>query len=145
MADEKAAEEAPKKSKKMLIIIIAAVLLLGGGGAGAFFALHKSGPTKKPAPVPGKVVAIDPITLNLADGHYLKLGLALQATADAAEAPDGSQAEDIAISQFSNMSVAELSSNAQREKEKKELTEKVIKAYPENEIMAVYFTTFVMQ
>lgn len=143
MAEEKVAEEAPKKSKKMLIIIVAAVVLLGGGGAGAYFMLK--GPSKKPAPVPGKVVAMDAITLNLADGHFLKLGLALQATAAAAVTPDGSHADDIAISQFSNMAVAELSSNAQREKEKKELKEKIVKAYGEDEIMDVYFTTFVMQ
>jgi flagellar FliL protein len=143
--DEKAAEEAaPKKSKKMLIIIVAAVVLLGGGGAGAYF-MFFSGPTKKPAPVPGKVVAMEAVTLNLADGHFLKLKLALQATAAATEAPDGSQAVDIAISQFSNMPVAELSSSAAREKQKKILKEKVEKAYPEDEIMDVYFTEFVMQ
>ena len=141
--DEKAAEEAPKKSKKLLIIIIAAVVLAGGGGGAAFFMMK--GPSKKPAPVPGKVVPMDAVTLNLADGHFLKLKLALQATAAAAATPDGSHAVDIAISQFSNMSVADLSSNAAREKQKKILTAKVIKAYPADEIMDVYFTEFVMQ
>src|SRR5436305_14895847 len=121
--DEKAAEEAPKKSKKkLLIIIVAAVLLVGGGGGGAAFFMMK-GPSKKPAPVPGKVVPMDAVTLNLADGHFLKLKLALQATAAAAETPDGSHAVDIAISQFSNMSVADLASNAAREKQKKILTQ----------------------
>jgi flagellar protein FliL len=141
--DEKAAEEAPKKSKKKLIIIIAAAVVLLGGGAGGFLAMS-GGSAKKPEPKPGKVVPMDAVTLNLADGHFLKLKLALQATADAAEAPDGSKAVDIAISQFSNLPVSELSSNAAREKAKKDLTEKVEKAY-DGEIMAVYFTEFVMQ
>jgi len=143
--DETATEEPKKKSKKLLIIIIAAVVvLLGGGGAGAYFMLGSSGPEKKPAPLPGKVISMDAITINLAEGHFLKLGLALQATADAAEAPDGSHALDLAITEFSNKSVAELSSDKGREKIKEELTKKVEKAY-EEEVMAVYFTEFVMQ
>jgi flagellar FliL protein len=146
MADEKTAEEPKKKSKLMLIIIIAVVVLLGGGGAGAYFMLSGSSKKEeaKPAPEPGKVISMDAITINLADGHFLKLGLAIQATAEAAEAPDGSHALDIAIEMFSNKSVAELSAEKGRDKLKKELTEKVEKAY-EEEVMAVYFTEFVMQ
>jgi flagellar FliL protein len=141
---DKTGDEAPaKKSKKKLIIIVLAAVVLLGGGAGAYFAFF-SGPKTKPEPVAGKVVVMEAITVNLADGHFLKLKLALQATADAAEAPDGSHAADIAISLFSNMAVAELSSNEAREKTKKKLAEKVEKAY-EGEIMDVYFTEFVMQ
>jgi flagellar FliL protein len=139
------AEEAPKKkSKMMLIIIIAVVVLLGGGGAGAYFMLGSSGEEKKVEPLPGKVISMDAITINLADGHFLKLGLALQATAEVHEAPDGSHALDLAITEFSNKSVSELSSDKGREKIKEELTKKVEKAY-EEEVMAVYFTEFVMQ
>jgi flagellar FliL protein len=142
--DAEAPAEAPeKKSKKKLLIIVAAVVVLLGGGGGAYFAFF-SGPTKVPAPVPGKVVIMDAITLNLTEGHFLKLKLALQATVDVAELPDGSKAADIAISQFSNLSVAELSSNTAREKAKEALIKKVEKAY-EGEIMDVYFTEFVMQ
>ena len=146
MADkEKPAEEAaPKKSKKMLIIIIAAVVLLGGGGAGAYFAFFSGGTEEKVEPLPGKVVTMDAITINLADGHFLKLGLALQATLEAAETPDGAKALDLAISEFSNRHVAELSSGEAREKIKEELAKKVEKAY-EEEVIAIYFTEFVMQ
>jgi flagellar FliL protein len=89
-------------------------------------------------------VALDPITLNLADGHFLKLKLSLQATLDAAEAPDGSKALDIAISEFSNRPLAELASNAARDKAKVELRKKINEAY-EGHVMDVYFTEFVMQ
>ena len=141
----KPAEAAPakKSKKKLLIIIAAAVLLLGGGGAGAYFAFL-SGPSKPKPPEPGKVVPLDAITVNLSEGHFLKLKLALQATATVAEAPDGSKALDIAIDQFSNRTVAELSSNAARDQAKKQLRDKVNKAY-EGDVMDVYFTEFVMQ
>src|SRR5947208_11442496 len=115
MSSKEGAAEAPKKkSKKLLIIIGAAVLLLGGGGAGAYFAFLGK-PSKPALPEPGKVVPLDAVTMNLAEGHFLKLKISLQATAKAAELPDGSKALDIAIDQFSNRSVAELSSNEARD------------------------------
>ena len=144
MSDKaEAGKAAPKKSKKMLVIVVAAVVLLGGGGAGAYFAFF-SGPSKPNPPVAGKVVPLDAITMNLAEGHFLKLKISLQATADAKEEPDGSKALDIAIDQLSNRTVAELSSNAARDQAKAELRKKVSEAY-EGEVMDVYFTEFVMQ
>jgi len=91
---------------------------------------------------------LDAITINLADGHYLKLKLTLQATADVAEAPDGSKALDAAISLYSNRPMAELLTNEARDKSKAELKAAIIKAYTVDkveEIMDVYFTTFVIQ
>jgi flagellar FliL protein len=139
-AEAEAAPVEKKKSKKKLIIIVVVVLLLAGGGYYKFG--MKSGPP--PPPVPGAVVALEPITLNLAGGHFLKLGLALQATAKTKEPPDGSKALDIAIAEFSNKSIAQLSTNKARDAVKADLREKVIKAY-EDEVMDVYFTEFVMQ
>jgi flagellar FliL protein len=135
--------EAPKKGKTKLIIIVLAVLLLGGGAAG-YFLFGKKDTAEAATPEPGPVVSLEAITINLADGHFLKVSIALQATADAHEEPNGSKALDLLISQFSNKSVAELSSNDAREEQKKELVEKVKKAY-EEEVYDVYFTEFVMQ
>ena len=136
--------EAPKKSKKLLIIILA-VLLLGGSGAGGYFFFVAGKKTEEEVkPEPGLVVALEAITINLEDGHFLKVSIALQATIEAHEEPDGSKALDLLISQFSNKSVAELSSNEAREEHKKELVEKVKKAY-HDEVYDIYFTEFVMQ
>jgi flagellar FliL protein len=145
MAKDKSAEGGePKKGKgKLIIIIVVVVLLLGGGGAGGYL-YFAGGEEEAPAPEPGLVVALEPITINLADGHFLKVSIALQASADAHEEPNGSKALDLLISQFSNKSVAELSSNDAREEQKKALVEKVKKAY-EEEVYDVYFTEFVMQ
>jgi flagellar FliL protein len=135
--------EAPKKSrKKLIVIVLAAVLLLGGGGA--YFMLGTGKSAAKPAPKPGVVVPMESVTVNLAEGHYLKMKLALQATADVAESPDGSKAMDLAIIQYTDMHLAELSSAQARAKVKAELLEKVKEAY-EGEIMDIYFLEFVMQ
>lgn len=143
--EKPAGEEKPKRSRKKLIIIIAAaVIALGGGGIGGYLMFAPASAEAKPKPVPGTVVPLDAVTINLADGHYLKLKLSLQTTDKVTETLDGSHAQDIAIDLFSNRSVAELSSNEERKRAKKELTEKVEEAY-EDEVMAVYFTLFVIQ
>ena len=54
-----------------------------------------------PKPKPGAVVKLEPITINLAAGHFLKLGLSLQASADAGEDVSGAKALDTAIGLFS--------------------------------------------
>ena len=81
-----AAEEAPAKGGKKKLIIILLVVLLAAGGAAYFFLFSGSG---KPAPPePGLVLKLDPVAVNLAGGGYLKVGVALQLTADVAEAEE---------------------------------------------------------
>jgi len=145
MSKDTAGDAAPKKKskKKLLIIVAAAVLVLGG--AGAYFMLGSGGkPAAKPKPKPGKVIPLDAITVNLAGGHYLKIHLALQATADAGEEVDGSQALDLTVAQFSNLNMADLASGEGRTKAKEKLLTAVEKAY-EDKVMDIYFTEFVMQ
>ncbi|HET6483538.1 MAG TPA: flagellar basal body-associated FliL family protein [Actinoplanes sp.] len=142
------AADAPKKSKKKLMIIVAAaVVLLGGGGGGAFFMLK--GDSAEAAPVKGTVVALaEAMTINLADGHYLKLGFSLQQTADAAEDVDTSEARELAIDEYTGKTIAELSSEKSRGEIKSDLTAKVVKAYTEDGVamvMDVYYTSFVTQ
>jgi flagellar FliL protein len=131
-----------KKSKKKLLIIVLAVLLLGGGGG--YYFLAPKGPQTKPKPVPGAVLKLDPINLNLQSGHFLKVGIALQTTADAPKDIEGSKATDIAITTLSNRTIAELSSGSAREKVKKDLVAAISKAY-DGKVMDIYFTDFVMQ
>ncbi|WP_433604048.1 flagellar basal body-associated FliL family protein [Dactylosporangium sp. CA-139114] len=148
--DEKATEETPGKGgkKKLIMIVAIALVALIGGGVGGYMMFAPKKATAEPAPTPGVVSVLDAITINLADGHYLKLKMTLQATTDAAEAPDGSKALDIAISLYSGRKMDELMSNAERDRTKKELVEKVVKAYTvdkKKEVMDIYFTTFVIQ
>ncbi|MGQ0632750.1 MAG: flagellar basal body-associated FliL family protein [Sporichthyaceae bacterium] len=141
----------PPKTKKQKIIMLI-VLLAVGYGAYTFLA-------PKPAPVagepvPGLVVKLDPLTLNLDGGHYLKLSMALQFTEAAsagggghgggAAEPDGSQALDLAIAQLSGRKIAELNTAESRELAKEKLLQAVAEAY-HHDVMDIYFTEFVMQ
>lgn len=147
---ETPAEAPKKKSKKLLIIIIAAVVVLGGGGAGAFFMLKSDKATAAPAPVKGIVTPLDDaLTINLADGHYLKLNFSIQQTADSGkEAVDTSEAKQIAIDIYTGKTVAELSTEKGRDAAKEEMVHEMVKAYTVEkvqEVMDVYYTAFVTQ
>ena len=82
--------------------------------------------------------------VHLADGHYLKLGLGLQAVADVAHAPDGAKALDAAISLYSGREMSELADPVRRDELKAELKHKVEEKY-HHDVVDVYFTEYVMQ
>ena len=132
----------PKSGRKKKLLLGVVVLLVVG--AAAWFLVLEPSDAAAEAPEPGAVVTLESINLNLADGRYLKLGLALQATATAQGDIDGAKALDLAISQLSGRSVQELSSAEAREQAKGALRKAVDKAY-QHEVMDVYFTEFVMQ
>ena len=124
--------------KRKLIVVALLVVLLAGSAW--WFVLRKPADA---APKPGEVVAIDPIQVNLAEGHYLSIGIALQAV-DGAEEMDGSKALDAVIALYSGRSVEELNRPKVRIQLKKELEHELAERY-EKEVMAVYLTQFVTQ
>ena len=134
---EAPAAEEKKGPKKLIMIVVVALLVLG---AGYWFVLR---PTPEKAPEPGEVVALDPIQINLAQSHYLRMGMALQLTAEAHEA-DGSKALDAAIDTFSGKSLDEVNDPKKRRTLKKDL-EKQLGVLYHHEVMEVYFTEFVTQ
>jgi flagellar FliL protein len=136
-------EEPKKKSKKKLIIILVILLVVGGVGYKMFGS--KSAPPKTPPPPkPGVVVAMTDTTLNLTDGHFLKIKLGLQTVVGAPADLDTSKASDLMISEFTGQTMAAISTADGRNKLKADLLTKIEAAYPK-EIMDIYFTEFVMQ
>ena len=135
------AETAKGGGKKKLIMILVGLLVIGG--AGYFFVLKPKSDAKKEKPVAGEVVALEARQLNLEGGHYLKLGLALQGTAEAHEL-EGSKALDAAIGIFSGRSMEEVTRPDERRHLKTELKEELEHLY-HGDVMDVYFTDFVTQ
>jgi flagellar FliL protein len=134
-------EDAPGGGKKKLVLVV--VALLAVGAAAYFFVLKPKPDAKKEKPVAGEVIALEPRQVNLEGGHYLKLGLALQGTADAHEL-EGSKALDAAISLFSGRSIEEVSRPAELRHLKDELQKELEHLY-HGDVMDVYFTDFVTQ
>jgi flagellar FliL protein len=145
---DKGKDDAAPKGKRggKLKLIIGAVALLALLGGVYQFVLAPKGAkaAAPPKPTPGAVVKLDSITVNLAGGHFLKLGLSLQASADAGEDVSGAKALDAAIEEFSGKSVSELSTRPGRDKAKALLVKTVSGLY-EGKVYDVYFTDFVMQ
>jgi flagellar FliL protein len=138
-AEETAEAEPAKRRRKKLAVVVLLLTVLAG--AGSWYFLKPSGPP--PPPQPGEVIALEPISVNLAGGSYLRIGIALQASADAHEI-DGSKALDATIKTFSGKELAQVTTAKQREQLRAELLELVDEAY-DGEVLKVYFTEFVTQ
>jgi len=149
----------PTRKRTRLVLLLLVVVLL----AGAFLersVLLGSSPKKAAGshkPEPGVIVQLDAMTLNLADGHFLKLGLALQLTkqasgsaaapaqgAAAAPAVDGAPAQDAAITVLGERTYAQLLAPGGRTRARQSLQREVATRYG-GKVMRVYFTEFVMQ
>lgn len=141
-------EEKKKGGRKKLVLVLLLVLVLGGGAA--YWFLLRPAPADgaaeaaPPAPEPGEVLVVDPISINLADGHYLRIGVGLQLTADVGEEPDTARALDHVVTLFSGRAVGEVSSTEGREALRAELLDRLLEAY-EGEVMGVYFMDYVTQ
>jgi flagellar FliL protein len=131
-----------KKSKKKIIIV--AVLVLMFGVLAKFTVLAPSAPAHDAKPVPGVVVPMEEMTLNLAGGHYLRIKLALQTVHGASEELDTAEAAQAVIEQFSDRTTAELTGDAARHKAKVALLAKLQKIYPD-QLMDVIYTEYYMQ
>jgi flagellar FliL protein len=137
-------KKAGKKRSKKKIVVLAVVVLLVLGAVAKFTLLAPSASKREAKPVPGPVVAMTDMTLNLAGGHYLRIKLALQTVEGTSEELDTSEASQAVIDQFSDRPVAELVGEAARLKAKKELLGKLQKIYPK-QIMDVIYTEFFTQ
>lgn len=139
-AGEETEPQEGKGKGKRKKVLVAAVLVLVVGAAGWFFFLK---PDAESAPVPGEVMVLDSIQVNLAAGHYLRLGLALQLDEEAHEV-NGSKALDAAITVFSGLEIADVARGEQREELRGELMEKLDEAY-HGDVLEVFYTEFVTQ
>jgi flagellar FliL protein len=137
-------EEAPAKGGKKKLLMILLVVLLAAAGA-AYFFLFSGGTAEAEEPVPGEVLTLEPVAVNLAGGGYLKVGIALQFTEDAAGhggGPDGAKATDLLISTFSQANPADVT--GAREALKEALEQKIVEAY-HGEVIEIFYTEYVTQ
>ena len=155
MSKDKNAEtdgtEVKKGGKKKLVLLLA-VVLLAAAGAAYFFLFTGSAEAEAKEPEHGGYVALEPIAVNLAGGGYLKVGITLDITAEAAggghggAAVDGAKAYDQIISTFSQASPADVT--GAREALKEALEQKIVEAYTEEGVpmvMHIYYTEYVTQ
>jgi flagellar basal body-associated protein FliL len=164
-------EKTKKKKGNLLPAVIVAIGLFGaaflmkGGkakaattsttGKGGAAAAGPGGTTGSTTTLPtsaktlAQIAKLDDITLNLADGHYLKIGIALQLSpkavvTDYTTGGSASVALDLAISVLGADTYNQLMQPAFRTEAKAELDKQVVAAYG-GLVQQIYFTDFVMQ
>lgn len=138
------ADEGAGRGKRKKLVLIIGVLVVALAAAAYFFVLAPKGDDGvEPAPEPGAVLAVEPMSINLAEGRYLRLGFGLQLTTEALEV-DTAMARDAAISLFSGRTVGEISDPASRAALKFELAAQLAELY-DGEVMGVYLTDYVTQ
>jgi len=146
--DAPAEGEEATGGKKKLFVLLAVLLVVAG--AAAWFFLFSGGEAEAEEPVAGEVLTLEPIAVNLAGGGYLKIGIALQQTEEAAghgEGLDGSKALDLIISTYSQAQPADVT--GAREALKESLEHQIVEAYTDEDgvemVMGIYFTEYVTQ
>ena len=154
-ATEVATPTRRKRGKKPLVVVAVVLVLVAGAGLMVMKKRSAAAALEAGRDKPGAVVQLDPITLNLSDGHFLKLGLALQlseaATLQSASghgstaAPvDGAKALDAAISVLGGMTYKQLLAPGGRDHAQRQLSKEVADRY-DHSVLQVYFTEFLMQ
>lgn len=134
VADKKAA------GRKKVLVLVLAVLAIA---AGAYWFLLRPAPEPK-EPEPGEVLTLEAIQVNLKAGHYLRIGIALQMSAEVVEELDGSKALDALIDVYTGEDVEALAEAKYREELREVMVEKVFELY-DDEVLDVYVTEFVTQ
>ena len=105
-------------------------------------------PTTTEAPVLGEVAQMEPININLKDGHFLRVGVGLQLIEGVEksefEKGETAKANDVIIGMLGGSDMAEIATAEGREHVKKELKKELKEVY-EGDVIDVFFTDFVMQ
>ncbi len=155
-------------------LIITAVLCLGLAGAGfvlggrlsagsdAEAAAVDTVPEEDLEPTVAGIVELEPVNVNLADGHYLRIAIAIGLSEEAVHPEDSggggghgggdtgeiafetAPASDLVLGTFAGREMADLATNEGRESARHDLMEGLENFYGEA-IVTVYLTEFVMQ
>lgn len=133
---------APGRRRRTKLIVLLAVVVVAIG-AGGYLLLR---PTSPKAPTGGDVVVMDAMTLSLAQGHYLKIQVAIQLVKGEASAStfETSHAAELVIDTFSNRTVDSLANNAARKRLAGQLLTDIQHVYP-GEVFDLYLTQFALQ
>jgi flagellar FliL protein len=146
-ASDKATKGKGKKGKKKKLIIGLVLVVVLAGVAKVEFLSPKKDSHAAVVAEPGPLVPLDAVTVNLAGGHYLRVGVTVQFTdkVSATAPPDGAPALDQVIAYFTGQDGAPLQTSAGLEKAKEGLKKKITDVYPKDPVYDVLFTSFVVQ
>jgi flagellar FliL protein len=130
------------------------VVVLVAAGLGAKMTVLKKPPAEEAGGATttlagGELVAVEAMSVNLADGHYLKVGVAIELVEgeqakEFEKSGETNKIRDLIISAASTRGAAELSTPEGKEAFKEELDHGAAELYEES-YHGIYLTDFVMQ
>ncbi|RUM43365.1 MAG: hypothetical protein DSY35_03700 [Desulfurobacterium sp.] len=127
--------------KKVLFLIVVAVLIVGGG---AFYFFHNKSQTTTTSSL--KIMEIEPVVINLADGHYIRIAVALGYSGDENELREKLPViNDILITTVGAMTSKELVSPEGKELLKENLLLKINSALSEVKVKNIFYREFIVQ
>jgi len=162
-AEGKKGKKKGKKEKGGKSNLVPAIVLAVGIAAGGYFMGGSSAPAApaaaaevEPEIVEGPLLGVEAMTVNLADGHYLRVAVSLQLTDQYEGAEVGEHGEELLshhddtrirdslISLLGGRPASELASAEGRDHARDELHE-AANGLLDDAVMEIYFTEFVIQ
>lgn len=162
-------EEAKGGSKRLIIIVVICLVIGGAGfvvggrlsGGAEVEAADEEEEVEEAEEVIGHIVDLEPVNVNLADGRYLRIAVALGLSEHVGADEEGgggghggggdeeisfetAPASDLVVTTFSGRLFDDLSTHDGRESARHDLLEGLENYYGED-VLTVLFTEFVMQ
>jgi len=130
--------------KKVLILLLVVAMVAGGGGL--FYVVQKGKKNEQKTATSFEIMELEPVVINLSDGHYIRIAIALGYTGDESELKNKLPAiNDVLITTVGAMSSKELISPEGKELLKENLLLKINSVLSRVQVRNIFYREFIVQ
>ena len=130
--------------KKVLILLLVVAMVAGGGGL--FYVVQKGKKNEQKTATSFEIMELEPVVINLSDGHYIRIAIALGYTGDESELKNKLPAiNDVLITTVGAMSSKELISPEGKELLKENLLLKINSVLSGVQVRNIFYREFIVQ
>jgi len=131
--------------KKFLLFLVVVSIFAGGGGV-LFYFLQKGKSEQQDISTSLRIMELEPVVINLSDGHYIRIAIALGYTGDESELKNKLPAiNDVLITTVGAMSSKELISPEGKELLKENLLLKINSVLSGVQVRNIFYREFIVQ